>query len=347
MADITHRLIDTNGIRMHIAEAGPDQGPCVIMCHGFPESWYSWRHQLHALADAGYHAVAPDMRGYGRTSRPADPVQYTQLRLVGDMVGLLSQLPHDTAVIAGHDWGAPVAWNASLFRPDLFPAVVALSVPYLARRMAFVDDHTAKPTDAMKKASGENFNYQLYFNQVGRAETDLERDVRHWLSGFFYTASGDVPPKPSPSPSSRKPTASKTASPGPTNSPLGSAPPTSTSTRANSSAPASVAASRGTAPSIPPGRRWHLTSTPSSPSPPASSPATATASSPPTAPSTRPCPPEFPTSASTRSSPAAAIGLSKSAPLRSTTPCSPSSRTSLRSDGIADGERPGVAHHDR
>ena len=195
MADITHRLIDTNGIRMHIAEAGPDQGPCVIMCHGFPESWYSWRHQLHALADAGYHAIAPDMRGYGRTSRPADPVQYTQLRLVGDMVGLLSQLPHDTAVIAGHDWGAPVAWNASLFRPDLFPAIVALSVPYLARRMAFVDDHTAKPTDAMKKASGENFHYQLYFNQVGRAEADLERDVRHWLTGFFYTASGDVPPE--------------------------------------------------------------------------------------------------------------------------------------------------------
>ena len=123
MATITHRLVTANGIRLHIAEAGPADGPCVIMCHGFPESWYSWRHQLHALGDAGYHAVAPDIRGMGRSSRPLDPNQYTQPKLVGDMVGLLGALPHDTAVIAGHDWGAPVAWNAALMRPDLFPAV--------------------------------------------------------------------------------------------------------------------------------------------------------------------------------------------------------------------------------
>ena len=194
MAEITHRMVETNGIRMHIAEAGPKDGPCVIMCHGFPESWYSWRHQLHALGDAGYHAVAPDMRGMGRTSRPLDPRLYTQPRLVGDMVGLLDQLPHDTAVIAGHDWGAPVAWNAALMRPDRFPAVIGLSVPYYGARTTFAYDHTIPPSIAMDRESGpDGFHYQLYFNEVGRAEADLERDPREWIKGFFFTASGDAP----------------------------------------------------------------------------------------------------------------------------------------------------------
>lgn len=192
MADITHRFVRTNGIKMHIAEAGPADGPCIIMCHGFPESWYSWRHQLHALGDAGYHAIAPDMRGYGTTSRPRRVNAYTQPRHVGDIVGLLNQLPHETAVIAGHDWGAPVAWHCALMRPDLFPAVVALSVPYLGRRTTSAD-HEMKPTDIMKKMSGDNFHYQLHFNNVGVAEAELERDTRHWLAGFFYTASGDAP----------------------------------------------------------------------------------------------------------------------------------------------------------
>src|SRR3954467_12390128 len=99
MTAVTHRLVHANGIRLHIAEAGPQDGPCVIMCHGFPESRYSRPHQLRALAEAGYHAVAPDMRGFGRSSRPLEPAKYTQPKLVGDMVGLLAELPHDTAVI--------------------------------------------------------------------------------------------------------------------------------------------------------------------------------------------------------------------------------------------------------
>jgi len=195
MAEIIHRLIDTNGIRLHVAEAGPKEGPCVIMCHGFPESWYSWRHQLHALGDAGYHAVAPDMRGFGRSSRPLDPAKYTQPKLVGDMVGLLAALPHESAVIAGHDWGAPVAWNAALMRPDLFPAVIGLSVPYYGARTTFAYDHSIPPSQAMRQATGDGFHYQLYFNEVGRAERDLERDIRRWLAGFFFTASGDAPPE--------------------------------------------------------------------------------------------------------------------------------------------------------
>src|ERR1700722_19017552 len=127
----THRFIETNGIRMHVAQQG--EGPLVLLCHGFPESWYSWRHQLSALSAAGFHAVAPDMRGYGQTDCPAAIDQYTLLHLVGDMVGLLDALGHETAVIAGHDWGAPVAWHAALLRPDRFRAVIGLSVPFIPR----------------------------------------------------------------------------------------------------------------------------------------------------------------------------------------------------------------------
>jgi pimeloyl-ACP methyl ester carboxylesterase len=126
-----HHFIEANGIRIHFVERG--EGPLVLLCHGFPESWYSWRHQLEALADAGYRAVAPDMRGYGQTARPRPIEAYSQLQLVGDMVGLLQGLGEPSAVIVGHDWGAPVAWNAALLRPDLFPAVAALSVPYMPR----------------------------------------------------------------------------------------------------------------------------------------------------------------------------------------------------------------------
>ncbi|MGY6534021.1 MAG: alpha/beta fold hydrolase [Pararhodobacter sp.] len=196
MASITHRTIAANGIRLHIAEAGPQDGPCIILCHGFPESWYSWRHQLHALGDAGYHVVAPDMRGFGRSSHPTDPAAFTQPKLVGDMVALLDVLPHKSAVIAGHDWGAPVAWNAALFRPDLFRAVVGLSVPYYGARTTFTYDHTIPPSQSMRREVGpDGFHYQLYFNQIGRAEADIEKDVRTWLKGFFFTLSGDAPPE--------------------------------------------------------------------------------------------------------------------------------------------------------
>jgi pimeloyl-ACP methyl ester carboxylesterase len=129
--DISHRAIDTNGISMHIAEAG--SGPLVLLCHGFPESWYSWRYQLEALADAGYHAVAPDMRGYGKTDQPQDIDQYTLLHLVGDLVGAVSALGYNRAAVVGHDWGATVAWHAALLRPDIFKVIAALGVPFRPR----------------------------------------------------------------------------------------------------------------------------------------------------------------------------------------------------------------------
>ena len=180
--DITHRVLSTNGIRMHVAEAGT--GPLVILCHGFPESWYSWRHQLVALAEAGYHAVAPDQRGYGRTDRPEAIDQYTLLHLVGDVVGLLDALDAPTAVIAGHDWGAPVAWHAALLRPDRFRAVIALSVPFRPRG-------STRPTTVMPVTDDAVF-YQLYFQEPGVAEAELERDPRDTIRRVLFWGSGDA-----------------------------------------------------------------------------------------------------------------------------------------------------------
>jgi epoxide hydrolase A/B len=192
MASVTHRVLEANGIQMHAAEAGA--GPLVLLCHGFPESWYSWRHQLEALAAAGYHAVAPDMRGYGGTDRPDAIDQYTLLHLVGDMVGLIDVLGADQAVIAGHDWGAPVAWHAALLRPDRFRAVIGLSVPYRARG-------PARPTSVMRQNEDGSF-YQLYFQTPGVAEAELERDPRLSLRQILYSISGDIRGQPSSGPAS-------------------------------------------------------------------------------------------------------------------------------------------------
>src|SRR5881227_2809713 len=109
---------DLGGVRLHYVEAG--EGPLVVLLHGFPELWYSWRHQIPALAAAGFHVVAPDQRGYGQTDRPEPIEEYDLFRLTGDIVGLVNALGYEQAVIVGHDWGAPVAWYSALFRPDIF-----------------------------------------------------------------------------------------------------------------------------------------------------------------------------------------------------------------------------------
>ena len=181
MTEITHRFIETNGIRMHIAEKG--SGPLVVLCHGFPESWYSWRHQIEAISAAGYHVVAPDMRGYGQTEAPADIDQYTLMHLVGDMVGVLDALGEATAVIAGHDWGSPVAWNAALLRPDRLRAVISLSVPHRPRG-------AVRPV--MPQTDDAVF-YQLYFQDPGVAEADLEADVQESIRGILLRLSGEAP----------------------------------------------------------------------------------------------------------------------------------------------------------
>src|ERR1700712_5008320 len=186
MNGIAHRFIETNGIRMHVAEQG--SGPLVLLCHGFPESWYSWRHQIDALADAGFHVVAPDMRGYGQTEAPEAIDQYTLLHLIGDMVGLLDALGEETAVIVGHDWGAPVAWHAALLRPDRFRAVIGLSVPYRPRGKV-------RPTTVMPRTDQAVF-YQLYFQQPGVAEADLEADVRASVRATLMRIAGEAPAPP-------------------------------------------------------------------------------------------------------------------------------------------------------
>jgi len=183
--NIQHRFIETNGIRMHVAEAGV--GPLVLLCHGFPESWYSWRHQLQALADAGFHVVAPDMRGYGQTDAPQAVEKYTLLHLVGDVVGLVDALGEKQAVIAGHDWGAPVAWHAALLRPDIFRGVVGLSVPHRPRS-------PVPPTTVMPKTNDAVF-YQLYFQAPGVAEAEFGRDPRRTIHSMLFGASGDAPPR--------------------------------------------------------------------------------------------------------------------------------------------------------
>jgi pimeloyl-ACP methyl ester carboxylesterase len=137
------------------------------------------------LAEAGFHAVAPDMRGYGQTDRPDAIDQYTLLHMVGDMVGLLDALGEDHAVIAGHDWGAPVAWHAALLRPDRFRGVIGLSVPYRPRG-------PLRPTTVMPQTDDAVF-YQLYFQTPGVAEAELERDVRFYIRGILFSNSGDGP----------------------------------------------------------------------------------------------------------------------------------------------------------
>jgi pimeloyl-ACP methyl ester carboxylesterase len=161
------RTISANGIELFLLEQG--QGPLVVLCHGWPELSYSWRHQISVIADAGFHVVAPDMRGYGRTSAPADVNAYSIFDTVGDMVALVTALGEKQAAIVGHDWGAPVAWHAAMFRPDMFTAVAGLSVPPPFRGRA-------RPLDSLREAGVNNFYWQ-YFQTSGVAEAEFERDV--------------------------------------------------------------------------------------------------------------------------------------------------------------------------
>jgi pimeloyl-ACP methyl ester carboxylesterase len=187
MPELTHRMIAANGIRLHVAEQG--EGPLVILCHGFPECWYSWRHQLGALAKAGFHAVAPDLRGYGRSDRPQELEKYTILHDIGDVVGLVDALGVKHAVIAGHDIGAAIAWQAALLRPDRFRAVIAMSPPFRPRAFG---SGSAPPTTLMPRNENALF-YQLFL-QTQEAEAGLGRDLHRTFRSQFYSLSGDKSP---------------------------------------------------------------------------------------------------------------------------------------------------------
>ena len=183
MSELKLQTLQVNGIRMRVAEQG--SGPLVLFCHGWPESWYSWQAQLAAVAAAGYRAIAPDMRGYGGTDAPPDVEQYTMLHLVGDMVDLVKVLGEKQAVIVGHDWGAPVAWNAAMLRPDLFRAVVGMSVP-------FSPPGRVELLSALEQQKISTF-YMQYFQTPGLAEAELEQDVEMSLRRIYFSGSGDGP----------------------------------------------------------------------------------------------------------------------------------------------------------
>ena len=184
MSGLTHRMVRTNGIDMHIAEQGT--GKPVVLCHGFPELWYSWRHQLPALAAAGYRAIAPDQRGYGQTERPAAVDAYDIVQLTDDMLGLLDALGEEQAVFVGHDWGAPVVWNLALRAPERVAAVAALSVSFSPRA-------PMPPTQLFHSLFGDNFFYILHFQALGQADAELAADPEAFLRRFYFTISGDAP----------------------------------------------------------------------------------------------------------------------------------------------------------
>jgi pimeloyl-ACP methyl ester carboxylesterase len=177
------RLIEVPGGRIHAVEDGV--GPLVLLVHGWPETWYSWRHQLPALAAAGYRAVAIDVRGYGRSSKPTAIEAYRMLAHVADNVGVVHALGESTATVIGHDWGSPIAASSALLRPDVFTAVGLLSVPYTPRS-------PVRPTDAFARAGGDEEFYVSYFQQPGRAEAEIEPDVRAWLRGYYTALEGDA-----------------------------------------------------------------------------------------------------------------------------------------------------------
>lgn len=186
IAGTERKVVSTPGAELELWEAGT--GPAVILLHGFPDLAYSWRHQVPALAEAGYRAIAPNQRGYGESSRPVEPESYTIEALAADVVGVLDALDVGQAVIIGHDWGAPVAWHTALRHPERVRAVGSLSVPP-ARRAP------APPLSLMRAAaSPDHIHYIDYFQSEGVAEREFESDVRASLLGFMWSISGDAPP---------------------------------------------------------------------------------------------------------------------------------------------------------
>uniref|UniRef100_A0A0E0PJY9 soluble epoxide hydrolase n=1 Tax=Oryza rufipogon TaxID=4529 RepID=A0A0E0PJY9_ORYRU len=170
VAVITHRTVDANGLRMHVAEAGPPGAPPVLLLHGFPQVWYAWRHQMRALADAGYRAVAPDLRGYGDSDAPAAELQYTAMHVVGDLVALLDAVvgAGKPVFVVAHDWGALTAWNLCLFRPDRVRALVSLSVAFTPRSPA------RRPVDGLRALYGDDY-YICRIQEPGAIEAEFAR----------------------------------------------------------------------------------------------------------------------------------------------------------------------------
>ncbi len=180
---VTHRRVHANGIGVHLAEAG--RGPAVVFVHGFPELWYSWRHQLAAVADAGFHAVAVDVRGYGDTDVTEPVESYSMRTLMADLEGVLDALGEERAAIVAHDWGARIAWRFAQAYPERVSAVAALSTPFQPREGTVAE---------IRRFARDRFNFAVYFQEPGVAEAELEADPRRTMRLFLYALSGDAPP---------------------------------------------------------------------------------------------------------------------------------------------------------
>ena len=182
--DVDFKMIETNGVRLRVALKG--NGPLIVLVHGWPESWYSWRHQIPVLAAAGYRVAAPDVRGYGGSDKPHDIEAYAIKTICADIAGLITALGEEQAILIGHDWGAPIVWNTALFHTEKVRAVAALSVPFPGRgQMPLIELYRTIYKD--------RFFYQIYFQTPGVAEAELEADVRASLRAIYWGSSGDAP----------------------------------------------------------------------------------------------------------------------------------------------------------
>lgn len=177
-------FVQINGVRLRCVVEG--EGPLAILVHGWPESWYSWRHQIAPLRTAGFRVVVPDVRGYGGSDAPAAVEAYDMESLIGDLLGLIGHFGERRAVLIGHDWGAPIVWNTAALHPDRVRAVAALSVPYAPRGKI-------SSTELWRRLYAGRFFYQLYFQEPGRAEAEFEADIRGALRKIYYAGSGDAP----------------------------------------------------------------------------------------------------------------------------------------------------------
>lgn len=191
---VTERVVAVNGVELVVRESGPVGGPLVVLCHGFPEGAFVWRHQMEPLAAAGYRVIAPDQRGYGRSSCPTDVASYRIDHLHADLLALVAEQGYDQAIYVGHDWGALVVWEMARCHPEAVRAVVGVSVPFTQWPM--------RPTELLKMVMGDNFFYMLYFQEVGPAERELGADPRETIRKLLWGGSAwghrDEPPAPRP-----------------------------------------------------------------------------------------------------------------------------------------------------
>ena len=181
MENVEFKIVKSNGINIRLAMMG--EGPLVIFCHGWPESWYSYRYQLPAVADAGFKAVAYDVRGYGESDKPHEIEAYTMRNMTNDVVGIIDALGYDTAITIGHDWGGPIALNTAALNEDRISATGTLSVPFTGRG--------PMPTlDLWKEIYKDRFFYQLYFQKEGVAEEEFESDLSRSLFMTYTNSDG-------------------------------------------------------------------------------------------------------------------------------------------------------------